>query len=322
MKTMLILSILFLLLLGCEKQSGSLVDDQSDILVDDQSDILIDDQPDVHKLAYIEQAESFLKEIPFIIEENDILSIGLFGKKSELITKEQLDLFWFMGWMPIDEPDESIREDRINVVRNSKNACVISIGDKEISLSFIMNNDCTSVWVEDVSLNLSYPQFMEYQIPHLIAREIRWLRNEVLCLQSIDLFVQDINSYLNNESSQYLLDYPLDSSNTSYIERDNLSRDQIQDLINTFITDSWEFFVEYPLNATEMRTPGYPESEWYRYGLYFANEYPVGSLRMWFDSEATSAWFFSEDQNKKTGYYIPDSQSVDIKEMLDSFLNQ
>ena len=129
---------------------------------------------------YIDTANDFLKEIPTIVDEYDNFELGLYKLNVSPITKEQVNLFAFESWIPVDEPDENIRAEKVSVDINTiveDGIYVLVIGDSSNYL--LLSNDCKMAWTITISMNRGYPGYLQYQIPDATAKYIKALCDTV-----------------------------------------------------------------------------------------------------------------------------------------------
>gem|GEM_PF-2427622 len=134
-------------------------------------------------LNYVDTAKDFLKEIPPIVDQADEILIGPYKQYPGTfpITKEQLKTFDFENWIPVDEPDESKRAEKVSTDINtmlSEGIYVLVIGDDSNYL--LLSNDCKTAWTLTISMNHGYPGYLEYQIPDEIAKNIKALYDQIV----------------------------------------------------------------------------------------------------------------------------------------------
>ena len=131
-------------------------------------------------LNYVDTAKNFLKEIPPVIDQANEITIGLYKQYSTVpITKDQLKTFDIQSWVPVDEPDQAVREEKITDINDivSEGIYVLVIGDDSNFL--LLSNDCKTAWMETIALNRGYPRSMEYQIPDETAKNIKAIYDSV-----------------------------------------------------------------------------------------------------------------------------------------------
>ena len=137
---------------------------------------------------YIETARDFLKEIPPIIDQyNNGFTIGYYKQYGTVpITKDQLKLFDFENWIPVDEPNEAIREEKISDINDivSEGIYVLVICD-EINY-LLLSNDCKTAWMETIVQNKGYPRSLEYQVPDETAKNIKALYGKMVITPTPD----------------------------------------------------------------------------------------------------------------------------------------
>jgi len=134
---------------------------------------------------YIDTAIAFLKEIQPIVDQSNDIMIGLYKQYPGTfpITKEQLKVFDFESWKPVDEPDENKRAEKVTADINTvvaERIYVLVIGDDTNDL--LLSNDCKTAWTVTISMNHGYPGYLQYQIPDETAKNIKALYEKVVII--------------------------------------------------------------------------------------------------------------------------------------------
>jgi hypothetical protein len=127
-------------------------------------------------LPYIEQAYSLLDEIPQIIDNANEIEIAVLKSAVTTISKDELSIFAFSDWIPVDVPDEETREMHVSEEYVSNILYAVLIGGVENC--FVISSDCKTIWAETISYNHGYERWLEYQIPESMAQALKTFYNE------------------------------------------------------------------------------------------------------------------------------------------------